>query len=268
MKKNYKTNKESSRADNDYVSASADRENKLEYADFLTCLMKLAVQCYPSSKSSEDALQQLLMDNILPFASRRRPVDISSFLTQSSIEQLYRYYEESLMNLFVYYASASDQKKIRVKTTASGITPKTFDDISLEKSSSEKKKVVTNSQINHIGYADYLRFCGDYGLSAMGMTILDLGDIYLSVIGFKGYELSFRKVNFKEFWQTIVRCALVAFKDLTHACTEDKVKGMLLHVWRHIKSTAQANASSSGSAGQIRASQVTLCNPSCTVIPI
>ena len=258
MKKNYKTNKESSRADNDYVSASADRENKLEYADFLTCLMKLAVQCYPSSKTCEDALQQLLMDNVLPFASRRRPVDITPFLNQSPIEHLYKYYEESLMNLFVYYASASDHKKLQVNTAASGISPKgkTFDDISLEISSIDKKRVVANSQINHIGYADFLRFCGDYGLSSMGLTMLDLGDIYLTVIGFKAYELSFRKLNFKDFWQALIRCALVAFRGLAHASTEDKVKGMLLHVWRRIKSTAQPNAATAGSAGQIRASQV------------
>ena len=70
--------------------------------------MRIASRCYPSSPSYEEAMQQLLMDNILPLASRRVIVDLSSLVYQDPIEALYSYYEDSLLELFRYYATASD----------------------------------------------------------------------------------------------------------------------------------------------------------------
>ena len=51
------------------VSASAELK-KMNYNDFLTALMKLSIRVYPRSRSVDEAFQRLLMDNILPLASR------------------------------------------------------------------------------------------------------------------------------------------------------------------------------------------------------
>ena len=46
---------------------------KMDYNDFLTALMKLAIRVYPRSKGVDEAFQRLLMDNVLPLASRCAP---------------------------------------------------------------------------------------------------------------------------------------------------------------------------------------------------
>jgi hypothetical protein len=61
-----------------YVAYTAEvkRKNRpgvkvMTYNDFLTALMKLSYKVYPDSASIDDSFQRLLMENILPLASRR-----------------------------------------------------------------------------------------------------------------------------------------------------------------------------------------------------
>jgi HEAT repeat protein len=42
--------------------------HQMNYADFLTCLMKLSAKVFPRSRSKDEAFQRLLQDNILPLA--------------------------------------------------------------------------------------------------------------------------------------------------------------------------------------------------------
>lgn len=136
-----------------------------------------------------------------------------------------------------------------------------FDD---QKELIEEAKKITrlqNSLANHVGYSDFIRFAGDFGFSSMGLTILELGDTYLTVIAMANFETNVRKMNFREFWEALVRCALLAFKDVhSSITTEDKVKGMFLYIWRHIQSTMKSNISSVSNntykGGLIRGSQI------------
>jgi hypothetical protein len=136
-----------------------------------------------------------------------------------------------------------------------------FDD---QKELIEEAKKITrlqNSLANHVGYSDFIRFAGDFGFSSMGLTILELGDTYLTVIAMANFETNVRKMNFREFWEALVRCALLAFKDVhSSITTEDKVKGMFLYIWRHIQSSMKSNISSASNntykGGLIRGSQI------------
>ncbi len=242
----------------------SEKENKLEYDDFLSCLVRIACHCYPSGKTPEDSMQQLIMDNLIPYASKRRVIDIASVLKQHEIEKQFKYYEDSLLEIFRAYASAADhnsKRNLLLKSTMKvSHTKATFDSLNNE----EKNKSTSplkNSLANHIGYQDFIRFAGDYGLSSMGLTILDLGDIYLSVISAKNFDTSVRKLTFKEFWEILVRCALFSFRDITYINEEDKVKGMFLHIWRHVQTTVKAqikgtSTQSSYKGGLIRGSQM------------
>lgn len=46
----------------------------------------------------------------------------------------------------------------------------------------------------------------------MALTSLDLGDIFLTVISTQSFETSLRSITFREFWEVLIRCALVAFR--------------------------------------------------------
>ena len=52
---------------------------------------------------------QLLMDNILPLADRRHPINISiSILKQPTVENLLKYFEDSLLQIFKFFTTESD----------------------------------------------------------------------------------------------------------------------------------------------------------------
>lgn len=215
--------------------------------------MRIAERCYPSCNSPEEAMQQLLMDNILPLALRRKPVSVMSIMRQPVIEELFRYYEDALNQLFRFYATASAKSassKSLLKTTSAQV--KTFDDQRkiIERLQDAGKKSSENSLSNSIGYTDFVRFSGDFGLqSSMGLTMLDLGDIYLSIISMQNFETSVRKMTFREFWEALVRSSLIAFKNVPGLLPEEKVKSMFLYMWRHIQESVQEQVNGTMSSG-------------------
>ena len=166
-------------------NSTNDKSDRIDYNEFLSCLMRIATRCYPSSNSYEDAMQQLFMDNILPLASRRVTVDFSNILNQESISALYTYYCDALKQLFRYYATASDQQskvKNMMKSISVGNTAKSFDAQKSEIVEVKERNLLQNSQVNQVGYTDFLRFSSDMGLlSSMGLTCLDLGGDIIAV---------------------------------------------------------------------------------------
>lgn len=109
----------------------AEKLDKLDFDQFLTCLIRIAHKCYPSCISKEDAMQQFLMDNVLPLASKRKPVNINrSFLKLPQIEALFKYYEDALRTLYDFYGTTSDQiaKEKNIILAAHNRTARTFDD--------------------------------------------------------------------------------------------------------------------------------------------
>jgi hypothetical protein len=215
-------------------------------------------------------MQQLLMDNILPLAPRRKPTDVSSLLKTAPVYELFKYYEDALMQLFRFYATSSVKSasaRTMIKTT-SGAGNKSFDEHASvsasnpgpSSSSSSSSSYFTNkksgsaanenSLANSIGYADFVKFSSDFGLqSSMGLTILDLGDIYLSVIQIGNFETRLRKMTFREFCETLLRSALTAFKDIAGLSVELKLKSTFLYMWRHIQQSVQDQINSSASSG-------------------
>jgi hypothetical protein len=46
-----------------------------------------------------------------------------------------------------------------------------------------------------------------------------------------------RKLTFTEFWEALVRCALIAYSKISDASPGDKVRGLFLYMWRAINET-------------------------------
>ena len=108
---------------------------KLTYNEFLTALMKLSQKLYPESAENnvETAFQQLLMENVLPLASRRSPKSVDAILGDPEVRGLKRYFRESLRYIFEFYASSgleesrkrSGMKTLKGKETFDGMQKET-----------------------------------------------------------------------------------------------------------------------------------------------
>lgn len=249
--------------------------DRLEYKEFLSCLIRVATRCYPNCEDAEESMHQLLMDNILPMAARRRPFSMSSFVDQPGIVALFDYYNEALTEIFKHYGNNAESLSKRMFKT-SATTSKSFDEekqliaesLLLSKTQREEnKKSFSNKNETRLAYGEFLKFASDFGLSSsMGLSTLDLGDIYLSVICETNFETTVRSVDFAEFWQILVRCAFVAFKDSKGVSSPDKIKGMFLYIWRYMqhkivdssnqKVTGQANSSAAFVGSLLRGSKI------------
>jgi len=210
--------------------------DKLTYEEFLTCLMKLSTRLYPTSSSEngsplESAFQQLLMENVLPLASRRSPKSIDRVLCESEMIGLFNHFSESVTKIFEFYATEGVNNN-RAKAGARGVKGvEDFDMVKAEskarfqrnelrasgfgksgegsvgKSSGGGRKVSSgNSMQNGMSYTDFVRFATDFGLTSQGsnLTMIDVGDIYLAGVANATGTASVRKLKFRDFKEVLV----------------------------------------------------------------
>jgi hypothetical protein len=110
-------------------------------------------------------MQQLLMDNVLPMAARRRPVSLASFMLQPIIEELFEYYQEALQEIFRYYANNSDNiSRNMIKSTAS--KSKTFDEQKNLIAEAKERNHTPHTYSAQMSYAEFLGFASDFGLAS------------------------------------------------------------------------------------------------------
>ena len=192
---------------------------QMTYNDFLNALMRLSSKVYPKADTVDDAFQQLLMENVLPLASRRSPDPVSMHMENEEVQDLFAYFSDALYMLYQFYATAADAK--RRKNTHSR---------------NARKHV--NSMKECLGYNEFLRFALDFNLSSnVILSTLEIGDIYLSSIKVTDGQENIRKLTFAEFWEALVRCALVAYSKISNASPGDKIRGLFLYMWRSINDT-------------------------------
>lgn len=112
-------------------------------------------------------MQQLLMDNILPIAPRRKPISIQYLLKQTNIENLFKYYQDALFDIYKYYTTTSDLK-IKGKNMLKSTTTSTFDDqkeqIEEAKQRMLREYQMHNNSSNRLDYNDFFRFAHDFGI--------------------------------------------------------------------------------------------------------
>eukprot|EP00944_MAST-04C_sp_MAST-4C-sp1_P011883 g11883.t1 len=197
----------------------ARSQAQMTYNDFLNALMRLSSKVYPNADTVDDAFQQLLMENVLPLASRRSPDPVSIHMENEEVQDLFAYFSDALFLLYQFYATAADAK--RRKDTHSS-----------------KARRHVNSMKECLGYNEFLRFALDFNLSSnVILSTLEIGDIYLSSIKVTDGHENIRKLTFAEFWEALVRCALVAYSKISNASPGDKIRGLFLYMWRSINDT-------------------------------
>jgi hypothetical protein len=95
---------------------------RVDYDGFLSCIMRIAAICYPSSANGEESMMHLLVDNILPLASHRKPVSVDHILGSKEITNLFYFFEDAIQSVFDFYAANAANtigNKQLTKTTAS-----------------------------------------------------------------------------------------------------------------------------------------------------
>jgi hypothetical protein len=188
----------------------------------------------------EDSMQEFLMNNILPNASRRKPMDIRELMAEPFFEALYQHYEEPFLGLFKYFSATSEKssKVTGFHKSAGGVGDKPFDQGADEMSIDtrrNRKKALGNNQMT---YPNFIHFATDFGLLTTGLTSLDIGDAYLSAgssYSVAEFTPDFLPIDFQQFWNCIIRCCLLAFK------TEDlpanqRVMAAFMSCWRYTQS--------------------------------
>ena len=68
----------------------------------------------------------------------------------------------------------------------------------------------------------------------MGLTSIDIGDMYLTVISNKNFTTRVRSLTFSEFWEVLVGCSQRAFYG-HHVTDVEKLKCLFFYMWRSIE---------------------------------
>lgn len=209
------------------AGAGGDRR-KCNFNDFLTVLMKLAIKVYPRSKSVDDAFQRLLMDNVLPLASRRAPDDISMFLENDDVRRLAEYYGDALEQIFSFYATADKRTHAQIASlSASAALAAGGAGMSLggRPPAGGRATKSSNSMKEALSYPAFLTFAAAFDLSnSVLISNVELGDIYLSSLKNVTPDASSRKLSYDEFFEALVRCALVGYSKVSDVSVLDKVR--------------------------------------------
>ena len=83
----------------------------MSFNDFLNGLLRLSRKKFKHLHSPDECFEQLLLNNVLPFASRRSPDSIDVHLRDPEIVYLKNYFQYSLFDLYSFYASAADERR-------------------------------------------------------------------------------------------------------------------------------------------------------------
>lgn len=150
---------------------------KMNYNDFLTVLMKMSVKVYPRSKTVDAAFQRLLMDNVLPLASRRAPDTIDMFLENEDVRRLFEYYADALEQIFSFYASSDKRTHAAIAAgNAAAAQGGTGAGLSYTGRAGTRNTKSVNSMKEALGYREFLKFCKDFDLSdSVILSTIELG---------------------------------------------------------------------------------------------
>jgi len=248
-------------------------KDKMNYNDFLNALMKISIEMYGTEKSvssTEDAFQNLLIENILnPGLSRRRKpriADLRVAMRESETKDFLEKYKAATRQIFRFYAACRRQK---IKGLKAGhkkdlhVGDKDFEAMSLE------KLKITAGRLDRewrrdpskrtVSYDDFFKFTLDFDLtSSLAFSSIEMGTVYLSAIHKKKSQSgNVRNLTHDDFQRALVYCAIVAYEKKMKAYAEtpdadvkiqlalkayqdnrvttvDKIRSLFLHMWRAV----------------------------------
>jgi hypothetical protein len=231
----------------------------LSYTEFLNVLHRLSSKLYPAAPSQNEAFQTLLMENILPLAHRRNPQTIRTQLDNVLVRGVQNEFHDAILELYTFFASESQEEDRKSKgTSLKGLG---FDELAAQ--TSRAKAATRGSIMFSVNSPEYgttksltqqhwMKFAADFGLSSsMLLTQIEVSDIFLSSVIVQGKGgTPGRKMRFDQFWEAIVRCALLAWRNVVSASSENKIRALMVFMWKHFQEKVNEMNSSSRDLGQ------------------
>ena len=176
---------------------------KMHFSDFLTALADLSKRRYGDPTSEEEdeaAFEKLLMENLIPFARYRRRI----LAPTDEVQGLAKRFLPSFRHILQYYGEfIGDEEKQNEKKHNTGRM---------------EANAGMNSMASNLSFPKWLQFCDDFNLrSSLNnvpiLTSVELAEIFLQSVQARTVDY-LGKLNINEFWEAIVRCAQVAFKEV------------------------------------------------------
>jgi hypothetical protein len=213
----------------------------ITFTDYLQLLMDLAPDVHPESDSNV-VFQRMLMENILPLASRRDPVDIAEYYDEDVRHLLNEEFRDSLQSIFDYYCNDADRRRLQECAQDTRNRQSRLEQGHVATTSRRQMREMVYQYRGTIGYKEYIQFCQDFSLCSTALlTSLEVGDIFLSSIPQHEGGDVVENMNFEEFVEALFRMSLVAYKDAPASVTPlNKVKALLLFIWK-VFNSAQTN---------------------------
>jgi hypothetical protein len=229
-------------------ASSANVQYKhLTFEIFNACLLKIALKCYSNENSSQHALKLLLLNNIKPFALRRKPSVLLEDISDPSVDSFLSILDNSFRTLFEFYCLTSDINTKKLHISSKDGQSVFGGPAIINKSTNANGAFISMADaIVHISYDDYIRFLLDFGLiNGFSLTTVLAGDVYLSSLFLQKHMdkkqplFSVRNIKFEDFRQILVLLAHTAYNSKAHAKVPliNKVRGFILDMWKHLQIT-------------------------------
>ena len=251
----------------------------LTYTDFLELLKEIAPRVYRElAHEPIECFRRLLMENILPLAARRHPIEVEPHWTPEvvailgridgrdegnmrirgggtltrSLRQIFQWYSKKYGHRRAIEESSESHVQKRANSSSSKGSASLARSAAASGSASRtgakggKKKAAPNYE-GLAGYMEIMKFCEDYccfssDTGAALLTTVQAADIYLSSAPKRSHCLdTVPDLNEACFLDFILRMAIVAYSPAGnmregqfHEAPENKLKALLLHMWKAI----------------------------------
>ena len=205
---------------------------KMNFSDFTNSLSRISSRIMPHLNPAE-AFEKVLDDKIFRFA-HRRPVNHN--ITELDLcNDMFDLFAPSLRLILQYYGEFRPEIE---NNEDHGATGRRF---SLDKD--------FNSMACAMSFRKWLHFCDDFNLrSSMNntpiLTSIQLSEIFLNSV--KAHIVDhIGKLTFEEFWEALVRCALVAYRK--HEChVVLKLKELFVYMTNKIENSVSKHINAHG----------------------
>ena len=218
------------------------KKDMLTYSDWLNCLMKLAPKVHPRSPK-DTVFHQLLMENILPLASRRQPESIASLMEDPEVQGIFEQFGEALRQIFLFYADLSER---RLRKEAARAAEK-LRSPGAKAHAPKPRRTRYDEPIAEMHYEEYQRFMSDYRLNRKELvSALQAGDIYLCSVKAQDGADQAMALSELEFHEVLLRVARMAFSRYRDASQGRKLKQTMLEMWKAVNSKDATDAAVQG----------------------
>ena len=223
------------------------RSRKMKFGDFLNCLVTLADRLYgATSEDGEGAFEQLLNEKVLPNALRREPLDVSSLMASDAVQTMAEDYQDSVRCIFEFYAGvpqAGTKADRRAKEHPVHVAPAGY---SPDYGANSMHTKAVSLMASSLQFNEFLQFAGDFNLTcSVFLTTHEMTEIFLASLSDYGHEEIMPGLCFEDFWESLVRCAVVAYddKDTTDL---NKLRALFLYMTNRIEETIPRAVNASG----------------------